>query len=267
MTPTTAPPGATPFRNLLVLPDALRYVLWKVTGTRSDFWCRLKDGPRIHMRGAPSLDWETVYEIFRLHQYDTGLDPRHVRRVVDVGANVGYSCLLWCWQFPQARVLAYEPHPTHHRILERQLKANGYADRVTVVPAAATSRASTSFLVDADRCSTVVASSSAAPAGQGVVRIDTVDFFETAGPEPIDLLKIDIEGGEYELMQDPRFDELALRVGAVLMEWHKLTPEHLGPEWCANRLRGLGFDVQVLTPIAPGERTGLLLAKRPAAQA
>ena len=262
MNSTTAPTGATPFRNLLAFPDGLRYVAWKLTGCRTDFQCRLKHGPQLYMRAKPNLDWETVYEIFRLHQYDTGLDAPKVHRVVDVGANVGYSCLLWCWQFPQARVLAYEPHPTHLDILNRQLKANAYADRVTIIPAAATSHASTSFLVDADRCSVVVSSADEAPAGHELVKVPTVDFFETAGDEAIDLLKIDIEGGEYELLQDTRFDRMARRVGAVLMEWHKHVAEHLGPEWCARRLSSLGFDVTLLTPVAPGERTGLLLARK-----
>jgi FkbM family methyltransferase len=259
-----APTGATPFRNLLAFPDALRYVLWVATGCRFNLWCRLKDGPRLHMRAAPSLDWETVYEIFRLRLYDTGLDPGRVRRIVDVGANVGYSCLLWCWRFPRARVLAFEPHPVHLGLLGRHLEANGYADRVTLVRAAAASRASTAFLVDADRCSTIVPAAAPPPAERRLVEVASVDFFETAGAADIDLLKIDIEGGEYELLQDARFDTMATRLGAVLMEWHTHTADHLGPEWCIGRLRGLGFDVQAVTPIAPGERTGLLLARKPA---
>jgi FkbM family methyltransferase len=261
MRSTSATTGDLPFRQLLAFPDALRYVLWKLTGCRTDLRCRLKDGPQLYMRAAPALDWETVYEIFRLHLYDTGLDAARVRRIVDVGANVGYSCLLWCWQFPQARLLAFEPHPVHLGILQRQLAANAYADRVTIVPAAATSRASTSYLVDADRCSAVVPSSEAAPAGRDVLAVPTVDFFETVGDEAIDLLKIDIEGGEYELLGDARFDGVASRTGAVLMEWHLQGPGRPGPQWCADRLQRLGFQTRFLTPVAPGERTGLLLAR------
>jgi FkbM family methyltransferase len=262
MSATAAPPGAVPFRQLLTRPDALRYVIWQLTGCRTDLRCRLKDGPQLYMRAAPSRDWETVYEIFRLHLYDTHLDASRVRRIIDLGANVGYSCLLWCWQFPLARVLAFEPHPAHLDILKRQLAANDCADRVTVVPAAATARTATAYLVDDDRCSAVVASSAAADGGQRVLPVPTVDFFETIGEAPADLLKIDIEGGEYELLQDARFDDLARRIGAVLMEWHLHTPDHLGPDWSADRLRRLGFATRFLTPVAPGERTGLLLARK-----
>jgi FkbM family methyltransferase len=256
----------TPFRNLLKFPDNLRYVAWTLLGRHTDLQCRLRCGPALFIRSAPSSDWETAYEIFRLHVYDTSLAPESVQRVVDVGGNVGYSCLFWCWRYPHARVLTYEPHPSHCELIKWHLQANGYSDRVTVIEAGAAAKPSTGILVDDGIRSRIVQEDVPKPGSQPVLEIQTADFFETVGPEPIDILKIDIEGGEYELLQDPRFEQVANRSRCILMEWHKRAPHHLGGQWCAERIGNLGFTVTVPLAAVALKDIGMLVGmKRPEA--
>jgi FkbM family methyltransferase len=249
-----------PFRNLLPVPDRLRYLAWRLLGSRTRFQGRFRNGPCFSIRPKPSYDFDTVYEVFRLGIYDQVPTSESVRHIVDLGANVGYSCLRWCSRYPNAHIIAFEPHPVHCELLASSLRANGWSSRVTIIPAGAAATARSANLIDDDIRSKVVASERENHR-QPIIPITLVDVFSEVDRMPIDILKIDIEGGEYEIMQDRRFDELAARCRHIVMEWHLRAPHHLGPEWCTERLTGLGFSVG---PIGIGEATadtGLLAAK------
>ena len=68
-----------------------------------------------------------------------------------------------------------------------------------------------------------------------------VDFFVCVGGASIDILKIDIEGGEYQLLRDDRFAQL--RPNFVVLEYHGSFEEKSGDVWCDERLRQLGYTV------------------------
>ena len=74
--------------------------------------------------------------------------------------------------------------------------------------------------------------------GGSGIGIPIVDVFAEIGHRRIDLLKIDIEGAEYDIMADPRFE--ALPVNAIIMEWHDRGPGR-NLEWCMRRLAAIGF--------------------------
>jgi hypothetical protein len=68
-----------------------------------------------------------------------------------------------------------------------------------------------------------------------------VDFFESVGTQTIDILKIDIEGGEFALLGDPRFENLQVR--NLVMEYHDNETYPDAGAWCEGRLRDLGYNV------------------------
>lgn len=243
------------FRDLLPLGNRLRYLLWKLSRSTQPFQCQIRNGPVLSVRPAPSADWSTAIEVFLLRVYDLGANGG-VRRIVDLGGNVGYSCLFWCWTYPLAEVIAFEPHPLHCDLLEWHLKRNCYQDRVKLVRAGGAPCAGSATLTDDGVGSSIARPSRPLPS----LRVEMVDFFETVGPGPIDIMKMDIEGAEYAIMQDPRFDELARRTRRLIMEWHIYESSHLGPEWCHERLKGLGFEVEM--GLSRGRTYGTLKAIR-----
>lgn len=241
----------TDFIDILPFLAQRRFVLWQHAQEhfyrgwrlfiqdkvkRKPFRCRLLGGPRISIRPAPSHDYQTAQEIFCDHIYDCELDPGSVLRIVDLGGNVGYSCLFWCGKYPNASVLTFEPHPTHCRLLKWHVKKNGYARRVKLVEAAVGVRDEVANLTDEDDGSAIVQNSVS-----GSIGVRVVDVFHAVPDGPIDVLKIDIEGSEYSILEDPRFDALAARIKCVVLEWH-LRGER-GEELCRDRLTSLGFRV------------------------
>jgi FkbM family methyltransferase len=166
----------------------------------------LKSGLRLQIRSLSTTDYDVAWEIFWRGSYECPESLQDVRRIVDLGANVGYSCLFWCTEYPESHATAFEPNPLHLNAIDRHL--NGLHKRVEVVAAAAGTKGQSMYLNDAGSSPTVTDR----PIRLVAYPVHVLDVFRTltlAGA--IDILKIDIEGGEYSLLADPRFGELDVR--------------------------------------------------------
>jgi FkbM family methyltransferase len=226
-------------RDLFTGVDHARYLAWRARKSSRPAAFSLRDGQRLLLRPPPATDTTTAFEIFVAEVYRSVGPARDASftRIVDVGANVGFSLLYWAKHYPSAELIAFEPHPVHVDSIRENLKINGLSSRVKLHAAAASTRPGVLSLTDEEHCSTTLAR-----AGAKSFQVEAIDFFDAVGDEPIDLLKLDIEGGEYQLLADARF--AALPVRTCVLEWHK-TPEHPdGRAWCEERLRSAGFVVR-----------------------
>lgn len=161
--------------------------------------------------------------------------------ILDCGANIGFGVLNYKRQFPEARIIAFEPDPLFAPLLRRNLQRNGAGD-VEVVEAAAWIRnGRADWYSEGIDGSKIVEGGTASP---NVVSVQTVDLGDYLGG-PVDLLKLDIEGAEYQVVSHLA-DRLS-QVRNVLVECHldqtTLVPfgELLG------MLAAAGFKVSVNT--------------------
>jgi hypothetical protein len=58
--------------------------------------------------------------------------PAGAPAILDVGANIGVHSIALCSLFPDARVVAFEPAAGTRRVLERNIRDNGFAERIRV---------------------------------------------------------------------------------------------------------------------------------------
>jgi FkbM family methyltransferase len=127
--------------------------------------------------------------------------------VLDVGANVGsYTLLFAMWAGPAGRVFAFEPAPEAREGLRRHVALNGLADRVEIVPAAASSTVGTArFLIDGASGANAIAAGVARSATASIdVETTTIDEFcerRHIGPG---VIKIDVEGAELDVLEGAR---------------------------------------------------------------
>jgi FkbM family methyltransferase len=212
---------------------------------------RLREsGMVIHVRhGTP--DVAALGEVFYERQYEPpaavagfldGLDRPPA--ILDLGANVGYFTVFAAFRFPHSRIVAFEPDPANAELMRRTMDANALDYRL--IEAAASTR-------DGE-----------VPFAAGGFTLSRID----AGGEPVrardvlpllaqfDLAKIDIEGGEWELLADSRFPRLASPV--LVLEFHT----HLAPRSAdaENVLEEAGYSIERRLPF--GEGHGLLWALR-----
>jgi FkbM family methyltransferase len=135
--------------------------------------------------------------IFLGRQYDLELvaDP-HV--VVDLGSNIGASVVWFRTRFPRARIIAVEPDPTTFESLRMN---TSQLTQLDLVNAAVGSFDGTAELrrSGASWSTSLV---NGTPTGEqvSVRRLSTI--LEDLDVDQVDVLKVDIEGSEYELFSD-----------------------------------------------------------------
>ena len=226
-------------RDLMTWESWLRYILWRLVKFPVKLTIQLTSGERLTLRPHPSDDVQTAFEIFvaQVYKPPLPLDSESVQSIVDLGANVGYSVIYFARRYPTAKVIAFEAHPLHAKIAKYNLGLNGVSQELDWVCAAASNQTGDAFLTDEGVCSTVISKHSA-----GSLPVRLVDIFEYLKNKKIDLLKIDIEGGEYRLLEDSRFGNIQAQI--IVLEYH-ITPEKPdGYSWCYQRLNELGYRIE-----------------------
>jgi FkbM family methyltransferase len=220
-----------------------RFVVRELTGRRGTFDYRLRGSGRCVFIRHGTADIVTLDEVFYTRSYAlpqevaTSLDSLdRAPRVLDLGANIGLFGLFIRERHPDAPITAIEADPDNAMVLRRCIAANETAERWKVVEAvAATHDGTVSFVPGAYSLSHV-----AGPDETGVP-LPAVDVFRYLAD--MDLLKVDIEGGEWEILADPRFAETPLR--AIVLEYHAFScPETNPREAAAAALAAAGFVVE-----------------------
>ncbi len=195
-------------RHLLlqVLPDRVALSIWaRLYRHRPNSWASLcRDAP---LRYAPDVRMELVPgDLISGAIACTGVyDPRLSRRVVelasagglfvDVGANLGYFSLLWAAGHPDNRCVAFEASATNVDLLRRNVRRNGFEQRIHVLPVAAGESRGTVRFDPGPLEQTGWGGIAASGATDGVL-VEMVRVDEVIGDEQVALLKIDIEGAE-----------------------------------------------------------------------
>jgi FkbM family methyltransferase len=239
--------------------ESARFALRELAGPRRPARYTLREGGlRVLVRHGTG-DVVTLGEVF--HRPDYAFPPEVARRldaaqprptVLDLGANVGMFGLYLLGRWPEARLDAFEPDPANAAVLRRTVSANGLEGQWAIHEAAAGARDGTVRFRSG---------------GVALSRIDTAGDLEVALVDVgdrlagVDLLKMDIEGGEWEILADPRFGAAGPR--ALVLEYHPhLCPSPDPRTALRERLEALGYAHHWL--FDRGDGTGMAWAwKRP----
>jgi FkbM family methyltransferase len=119
----------------------------------------------------------------------------------DVGANVGFYSLLGSRLVrPNGSVMAFEPSPRNIAFLHRHIALN-HADNITVVPLACAQDESTATFVTGENNSLGhLANTENEKANTVIVGTVSLDTAVTKFGTAPDVIKIDVEGGEFDVL-------------------------------------------------------------------
>jgi FkbM family methyltransferase len=167
--------------------------------------------------------------------------------VVDGGSYLGYHTLVAARRVgPRGKVLSFEPNPVTYRALRRNVRENGYEDRVVALPlgVAAWSGRRTFYVgADAGKSGLFV------PARwRETTRTRTLSLDSSVAGRSIDVIKLDVDGGEVDALRGMRRTlELSPRV-RLFVECNPPSLENAGTTAGAllDELLDLGFEVQVI---------------------
>ncbi len=167
-------------------------------------------------------------------------------RVVDIGANVGMFGARVLSRYPEARIVAFEPDPRNAEVHRRTVAANAAEPRWTLVQAAAAPADGELRFHTGNFARSGPAADDDATAGS-VPAVDVLPYLADC-----DLIKLDAEGSEWAILDDPRFGQTSAR--AIALEYHPdRCPEPDARAAATRRLTGAGFEVRWQpTPVEAG---------------
>jgi FkbM family methyltransferase len=135
--------------------------------------------------------------------------PAHLpkcERVVDLGANIGLSCLYLAARYPTCKIVAVEPVPQNYTILTKNVACLIEAQRCLPMQAAVWGTDKPLVLEqpaipERYNAYTVRQSAPTAKSALNVEGITIQRIMERAGFRELDILKVDVEGAETELFK------------------------------------------------------------------
>lgn len=184
------------------------------------------------------------HEIFErgIYQFRSSSDSP---RIIDGGANIGLGVIYFKRMWPHSQVIAFEPDPYIYSVLQKNVEHNNCAGVELVKKALWSSSTMLHWAPDNADAGRVVED------GSNSVQVPAVrlrDYLQ----EPTDLLKLDIEGAEWEVLRDCA--DYLTNVRNAFVECHSFTnkPQNLHSILTLLHERGFRYFVEpVSTALQP----------------
>lgn len=207
----------------------------------------------IHYR-INTTDINVLQQVFLSGEYDcVGSEP-NPELIVDCGSNIGCASVYFLNRYPRARVISVEADLGNFDV--GRLNLAPYGSRVEAIHGAIWPRFEALTVERNEPGKTQEWSFFIRPCREGepkeVDGVSLADLVEQAPGRRIDLLKIDIEGGERELFSSG-FEPWLSRTKTLVIELH-------GPDCRAAFLRAVGlypFRVEDFGPVTVARRDDL----------
>lgn len=218
-------------RQAILVEESRRYLLAALLEPPGIHRYVLRSSGRPVWLRHPTDSW-VFEEVFGAATYAL---PREVERalgatprIADLGANIGMFGAYILGVLPSATVIGYEPDPGNAIICRKTLGWAIDAGRYRLIEAAAGTAAGTAEF-------SVALGGRSHLGGDGDGPTLAVRVEDVLGVlEESDLAKIDIEGGEWPLLEDPRLCRRGPR--AIALEYHPGAGPHADAAGAARRL-------------------------------
>jgi FkbM family methyltransferase len=165
-----------------------------------------------------TTDLLVLEQVFLDREYDVKpIAPESIEYIVDLGSNIGVTAMYWAQQYPNARMVLVEPEPHNFQLLSRNTAA--FRDRCTLLNVAVSDRrGATSFFRSDREYGHSILKTDDCVAEIQVPTLTVSDVLSEAGFPRVDLLKMDIEGGEQVVM--PTIETWASTPRYLIAELH-----------------------------------------------
>ena len=178
--------------------------------------------------------------------------------VIDIGAAAGDFAILTAREHPNARVLAYEPSPASFATLKENIQLN-HVTNIFPFPQAIASENGTLNLA---LVGAAVQHSTTQVGTGNVVEVQAItleDVFRTNQVECCHFLKMDCEGGEYDILLNASAETLT-RIARICLEYHDGFTKFSHTD-LVKHLQQNGYQVKI-TPNPVHSYLGFLYAYR-----
>ena len=153
--------------------------------------------------------------------------------ILDCGAHIGLASLYFKDIYPNARIRAFEADPEIATMCDANLTSLGHDAFTVEAKAIWINNDGVSFSDSKDDAGHIELDQTGSPI------VPSVRLKDVLSQERVHLLKLDIEGAEFEVLED--CDEALLQVERMVIEVHVLHPQHISIGGLLNQIESLGF--------------------------
>jgi FkbM family methyltransferase len=207
---------------------------------------RLHNGLTFDIR-PEALDCRTVHEICIRDDYRLRSMHDVSGTIIDIGANIGVFAVSVLHAYPHTRVIACEPMIDNIKLLRNNIDLNSYGTRAIVVEQAVSEKHGA---IDFYKSQASGGEGTIMPQGtcfekRTVDAITLADLFERFSIRQCSLVKMDVEGAEYQILYStPR--KILDKIDRIHLEYHTTAGSRdMSGDVLAAYLRGRGFAVTV----------------------
>jgi FkbM family methyltransferase len=198
-----------------------------------------------HVYVRDEADQSVLAEIFKVKEYRAAENIlRHAKDpIIDVGAHAGFFSMYARSLNAEVRIIAIEPETSNQEALRRHMNENHLSGIELIDVALAGESGNRGLFVSKDSHNHYLLGKNEAQANlQNVSVLSFSDLLKKCDIQRVGLLKMDIEGGEYEVFEALSATDFQ-KIGAIIMEYHNTTMRNY--KTIEKKLRENGFGVQI----------------------
>lgn len=243
------------WKNLLShLDNWGEFLLWKLSKYKrpKTFTARLRNGFEVPLRGEQRHEFKLM---FMSHEYFWPIPDREwVGAIIDLGANVGFFTLFSAYKFPNCQVLSFEPFPRNFGILNENIRRNQLRNCSSFQCAVSNKSGEVVFGINSERENPtdpkICDDRSVAEDNEAFFRVPCLtlnDVIEQNNIDKIAMLKIDIEGAEYDVLYSLS-DKNLRRIQRIGIETEDIDTKDKNTPALRSFLEANGFETKEVTP-------------------
>jgi FkbM family methyltransferase len=191
-------------------------------------------------------DARIIKEIFIEKPYTRSFELPPNPVIVDIGGYIGDFSLYAVKYLNAACVVVYEPTPENFAILKQNIDNNAFGDRIVAVNKAVSNSTEVILNVEIQESDEVHVSAYFYPDAERriIPSVTLPDILKEHHLDTVDLLKVDCEGGEYEIFSTVA-DEIFDRIQNIVFEYHRVDGFEEKLQLVLTRLESAGYAVRV----------------------
>lgn len=142
--------------------------------------------------------------------------------IFDCGANIGIAVLYFKWLYPGSVIYVFEPDPLTFSLLEKNINQNNFKNVILHNIALYNKNGTADFYIDKKNPGWLTMSVLYERLPKDKIRVKTMQLSGYISNLNIDFLKMDVEGIEYDILNDLIKKKKIFQIKEMVIEYHHL---------------------------------------------